>query len=275
MAAQDTIHYRFLVRGGTAAALAAVNEVPLKRELVVETDTGFTKLGDGVTRYNDLVYIGGPDDRAGIHTVTGTPPPGLGEDGDYAIDPAPSNPRLFGPKSAGAWPAGVALKGPQGDRGQTGSTGPRGPDGLSAYQVAVANGFAGSQAAWLESLKGAKGDRGETGPPGGTLRRILDVPNTDSGSFACDWSAYDEIRLLLTTDTSLSFAGAADGQGCILKLKQDATGGHAVTLPAAVRFNALIQTYTSTRTPGKADKIGFVFDGGDSRYDFVSIVPGI
>lgn len=59
----ETINYRFKVRGGTAANLATVNEVPLSRELVVETDTGKMKLGDGVTPYNDLGYIssGGVD----------------------------------------------------------------------------------------------------------------------------------------------------------------------------------------------------------------------
>lgn len=60
MAATDTILYRFLVRGGARAALESRNEVPLGRELVVETDTGAMKLGDGYTSYNDLDYVGGP-----------------------------------------------------------------------------------------------------------------------------------------------------------------------------------------------------------------------
>lgn len=51
------ISYRFLVRGGTAANLAVVNEVPLIRELVIERDTLKCKLGDGVTSYNDLPYF--------------------------------------------------------------------------------------------------------------------------------------------------------------------------------------------------------------------------
>ena len=41
-----------------------------------------------------------------------------------------------------------------------------GQPGLSAYQVAVANGFIGTEAEWLLSLKGAKGDTGATGTPG-------------------------------------------------------------------------------------------------------------
>ncbi len=52
-------NYRFLCRGGTAADLATVNEIPLKRELVLETDTDKFKFGDGVTAYNSLAYAGG------------------------------------------------------------------------------------------------------------------------------------------------------------------------------------------------------------------------
>lgn len=38
--------------------------------------------------------------------------------------------------------------------------------GLSAYQVAVKNGFEGTEEEWLESLKGDKGDTGPAGPAG-------------------------------------------------------------------------------------------------------------
>lgn len=48
--------YRFVVRGGTAAAMAALNEVPLDRETCLEIDTLKIKYGDGVTAYNDLPY---------------------------------------------------------------------------------------------------------------------------------------------------------------------------------------------------------------------------
>lgn len=67
-----------------------------------------------------------------------------------------------------------------------GGQGPAGADGLSAYEVAVKNGFAGSETEWLESLKGAdgrdgrdgmdgrdgergeKGEKGDPGEPGGS-----------------------------------------------------------------------------------------------------------
>lgn len=43
---------------------------------------------------------------------------------------------------------------------------PRGEEGPSAYEVAVAEGFAGDEAAWLASLVGPQGEQGETGPTG-------------------------------------------------------------------------------------------------------------
>lgn len=41
-----------------------------------------------------------------------------------------------------------------------------GKDGLSAYEVAVANGFSGTEAEWLESLKGKDGLDGKDGTNG-------------------------------------------------------------------------------------------------------------
>ena len=41
-----------------------------------------------------------------------------------------------------------------------------GQDGLSAYQIAIENGFEGSEAEWLESLKGRDGSDGEDGIDG-------------------------------------------------------------------------------------------------------------
>ena len=71
----------------------------------------------------------------------------------------------------------------------SGSGGGSGEDGKSAYEIAVENGFVGTEAEWLESLKGAdgppgeKGDQGDQGlqglqgPPGtGTAQVLMDVP---------------------------------------------------------------------------------------------------
>ena len=47
-----------------------------------------------------------------------------------------------------------------------GGGGGTGEDGASAYEIAVANGFEGTEEEWLESLKGDKGDKGDTGATG-------------------------------------------------------------------------------------------------------------
>jgi len=46
------------------------------------------------------------------------------------------------------------------------SQGEIGPEGKSAYQVAVANGFTGTEEEWLQSLKGEQGPQGPQGPAG-------------------------------------------------------------------------------------------------------------
>ena len=72
----------------------------------------------------------------------------------------------------------VGPSGPQGEQGVSGPQGEQGPSGpsgaagLSAYQVAVLDGFVGTQQAWLSSLvgqqgqQGIKGDTGEQGVAG-------------------------------------------------------------------------------------------------------------
>lgn len=67
-------------------------------------------------------------------------------------------------------PAGPqGMEGPQGDQGPAGPAGPAGADGAdgdSAYQVAVDNGFVGTEAEWLASLVGPQGPAGAQGIQG-------------------------------------------------------------------------------------------------------------
>lgn len=76
------------------------------------------------------------------------------------------------------------LKGDKGDKGDTGAMGATGPagtngkdgvngadgkpgsNGLSAYELAVKNGFTGNEYAWLQSLKGPQGEEGPAGADG-------------------------------------------------------------------------------------------------------------
>lgn len=80
------------------------------------------------------------------------------------------------------WVDLVALADLKGDKGDTGDTGGPGAAGLSAYEVAVSEGFVGDEAAWLASLVGPQGDQGiqgEQGPAGTTTwDGITDKPST-------------------------------------------------------------------------------------------------
>lgn len=58
------------------------------------------------------------------------------------------------------WTRAQGLKGDTGDQGARGTDGTNGTDGangLSAYELAVSQGFVGSLSDWLDSLKGADG----------------------------------------------------------------------------------------------------------------------
>ena len=56
-----------------------------------------------------------------------------------------------------------------------------GEDGKSAYQIAVANGFVGTETEWLASLRGATGEKGDKGDAGTASVAINDsVTNTST-----------------------------------------------------------------------------------------------
>lgn len=61
---------------------------------------------------------------------------------------------------------GSGSGGSGGGSGAPGPAGKDGEDGKSAYQIAVANGFTGSEQAWLASLRGPRGEKGPQGPQG-------------------------------------------------------------------------------------------------------------
>ncbi len=75
--------------------------------------------------------------------------------------------------------------GKDGIDGTNGQDGKDGIDGKSAYEIAIANGFFGTESEWLESLKGSDGKDGTDGQPGkdgvdgkdGVTPDMSDYPN--------------------------------------------------------------------------------------------------
>ena len=79
-------------------------------------------------------------------------------------------PEWVSPQSGPQGPTGpqgpAGADGAQGATGADGAQGPAGADGLSAYEVAVANGFVGTELEWLASLEGPQGPQGPIGATG-------------------------------------------------------------------------------------------------------------
>ena len=89
-----------------------------------------------------------------------------GKDGIDGKDGAVGPQGEQGPPGADGQPG---KNGEQGSPGVDGRDGLDGTNGKSAFEIAVENGFVGTEAEWLESLKGkdgAVGPQGEQGPPG-------------------------------------------------------------------------------------------------------------
>ena len=131
---------------------------------------------------------------------SGAPAASLGTNGDYYINTA--NGEYFA-KAANTWTLLGDLTGPVGDNGisayevavANGFVGTqaqwiaslKGVDGKSAYEVAVAAGFVGTSAQWLDSLKGAPGEDGEDGDEGKSAYEVA-VANGFVGT-AAEWLA--------------------------------------------------------------------------------------
>jgi hypothetical protein len=133
-------------------------------DLWLETDTGFvfvlvddgTSLQWAVT--NPIVPITGAQGIQGIQGIPGNtilygtsdPDDGQGVDGNFYINTATHF--MFGPKVAGAWPAGASLVGPQGIQGIQGIQGPVGDMTVATDDVAPAT--AGDRTLWWSGADG-------------------------------------------------------------------------------------------------------------------------
>ena len=117
--------------------------------------------GDGLSAYEVAVkngFVG--SETAWLNSLKGQPGP-QGQPGKEGEPGAKGDPGKDGA------PGQPGKDGDPGKNGTPGKDGQPGKDGLSAYQVAVKNGYQGSEKEWLASLKGEKGDPGEPGQSGG------------------------------------------------------------------------------------------------------------
>ena len=116
----------------------------------------------GTTGPQGAAGIAGTDGKT-VRYGSGAPAAGLGADGDFYIDTAAT--KVYGPKVAGAWPAGASMIGPMGPQGTAGVAGPAGAQGPQGPQGATGQqGQQGQQGP--QGAQGAQGQTGATGPAG-------------------------------------------------------------------------------------------------------------
>ena len=90
-----------------------------------------------------------------------------------------------------------------------------GRDGESAYDIAVSQGFEGTETEWLESLKGEKGDQGERGASGvylgaGEMPADCNVQiDPNGGTFDIEEIVADAVGDFVTPEGTIR-SGAAD-----------------------------------------------------------------
>jgi len=147
--------------GGTSTTLAGVDWDGNAKNLVVEVDVKGTCSNFIEISNQPFTYV----PYAFYAENSGTPGP-VGPQGPAGPTGAPGPQGIPGATGAQG-PIGLTgPAGPQGGAGANGANGLQGANGLSAYQVAVSNGFTGTETQWLASLVGTQGPQGSQGIDG-------------------------------------------------------------------------------------------------------------
>lgn len=149
-------------------------------------------------------------------------------------------------------------------------SGAEGKDGKSAYQIALDNGFEGTEEEWLESLKGEQGIQGETGSTGADgFSPIAKVEKTDKGATITitDKNGTTNTTVLNGNDGKDGVDGKDGLDGTNGKDGLDGQDG----VSATHSWNGTVLTVTSASGTSSADLKG---DKGDKGEQGVQGVQG-
>lgn len=96
-----------------------------------------------------------------------------------------------------------------------------------------------------------------------------------AGTYNSDWSTGS--HFLLNPTASFTLANPTNpqpGQRVLYAIKQDATGGRAITLGSNFRLGTDITAVTLTTTASKTDYLGCVYNAADAKFDVVMFIKG-
>jgi len=132
-------------------------------------------------------------------------------------------------------------------KGEEGDPGDEGPPGPSAYEIAVANGFSGSESEWLESLVGPKGDEGDPGDAGNDGRGIESVIRTSGTGAPGTTDTYTITFTDATTATFTVYNGAdgsdGDGAGSVTSVAVSVPTGLSVSGSPVTSSGTIVVSY--------------------------------
>ena len=138
----------------------------------------------------------------------------VGDGGSDGKDGATFTPSVSGDGTL-SWSNDKELENPE----SVNIKGPKGDDGKSAYEVAVQNGYEGTETEWLASLKGGEGDPGAPGIPGADGKTPILVSGTTTTLDAGQQATSEVVADGQTEDGSpkyrinLGIPKGADGEG--------------------------------------------------------------
>lgn len=184
----------------------------------------------------------GPTDGLSVLNGTDDPGAGDGQDGDFYINT--TSWQIFGPKAAGAWPAGVDLIGADGANGTDGADGdqiiygaaaPTGGDGedgdtyIETTNWVVYGPKAGGVWPAGVSMVGPQGDQGDQGDPG-TIDTAAHYAFThaDGIDVLGQEVGYRNLPISRTESGDITLAAADRGKAIILS---NSSSGQDITVP--------------------------------------------
>lgn len=117
--------------------------------------------------------------------------------------------------------------GHDGAPGSPGTPGTAGADGKSAYEIAVDNGFPGTEIEWLMSLHGEDGSAGEPGSPGpaGPQGPAYELTDADKAEIAAAAAAEIDLSKYALKDDLTDFYTKTETDNAIAAAIGDAIGG--------------------------------------------------
>lgn len=163
-----------------------------------------------------------------------------------------------------------------------GATGATGATGKSAYEIAVENGFVGTEVEWLASLKGEDGEKGENGAKGETGVSIEGVYETSEGlmvkfsdgTIKAVENGGAEYQLLVVGENHVTIPVFANGNYGINSFSFYSLNGGTYRLLIPNQDFNLEWTYPSV-IDGSANKSGYDPFGEDGEVPELCTIGGV